>query len=155
MELAFPLEPDHQAITAPKLDVMICGKALGLLDCLGVACADERLAAYDMAVDTDRVGSILCHGRSLPTNGRAILAPVAALPTLNRRMSDRSRSRLLRDGWRCRIEQLGHGSYYLGWGEGLAQQQAIWDAKGRPLISGMSGHIDHGDVRIEFSRTMS
>jgi len=55
------IEADHQAVTAPKLNVVPVDKAaLCSLDCFGIICANQRLASYEVPVAPDGKCPILC-----------------------------------------------------------------------------------------------
>jgi hypothetical protein len=61
--LAWP-KPDHHAFAAPKLNVVIDDKTPGLLDCLFVVGANQRLASDKMPVSHNGIRAIFCHPES-------------------------------------------------------------------------------------------
>jgi hypothetical protein len=56
-------QPDDEAVTAPKFNIVTIDKGLGLLDCFRIASANHRLRAYKMPIVPDKISSILYHPR--------------------------------------------------------------------------------------------
>jgi hypothetical protein len=59
-------QPDYQAGTAPKLDVVAIDKALRSLGRLGIVGANQRLGTYEVFVASYDIRPILCHPRLIP-----------------------------------------------------------------------------------------
>jgi hypothetical protein len=55
------IEPHHQAVTSPELNVMAIDHALGSFDCLGITRTNQRLTSYEMSVASDGKCPILVH----------------------------------------------------------------------------------------------
>ena len=62
------LQPDDEAFSAPKLDVVTIDQLPGAFGSIGVIVASEALIVDEMTIGSDRVGSIICHPR-LPAAG--------------------------------------------------------------------------------------
>jgi hypothetical protein len=60
------VQSGYQAFPTPKLYIVNVDKALGLLDCLGIVGANQRLKSQEVPVVPDDVSPILCHPR-VPT----------------------------------------------------------------------------------------
>jgi hypothetical protein len=43
-------DPDHKTRAAPKLNIVAVNEALGLLDCLGIVAANQRLVSDEMSI---------------------------------------------------------------------------------------------------------
>jgi hypothetical protein len=54
-------DPDHQALAAPKLNVVPVNESLGFLDCLGIVTANQRLKACEMPVAPDGISPVFDH----------------------------------------------------------------------------------------------
>jgi hypothetical protein len=63
------IDVSDKAITAPKLEALAGKHALGLLDCLGIVGANQRLDADEVSILTECVSPVVRHGvQSLPPN---------------------------------------------------------------------------------------
>lgn len=59
--LCFAAQPDNEARAAPKLNVAAFYEALGVLDCLAIVSANQRLKSLEMAVSVDDICPVFWH----------------------------------------------------------------------------------------------
>jgi hypothetical protein len=54
-------EPDDEAVTAPKLNVVPIDKTFGFADCLDIISANQRLETYKVTVNPHTICPVLSH----------------------------------------------------------------------------------------------
>ena len=59
------MQPNHEAVTAPKLNVVTVKQLFGPFVCIGIICANEGTVADEMAIVADDVARYSCTGLTL------------------------------------------------------------------------------------------